>query len=53
MPVTAGQPLLTLHADDSARFARALESLTDAIETTPADGTQYRPGPLVIDRITA
>ncbi len=51
--VTAGQPLLTLHADDSARFARALESLTDAIETTPADGTQYRPGPLVIDRITA
>jgi thymidine phosphorylase len=51
--ITAGQPLLTLHADDFSRFARALESLTDAIETTPADGTQYRPSPLIIDRITA
>ena len=47
--VTEGQPLLTLHADDAARFDRALESLTDAIEISGS----YTPTPLVIDRITA
>ncbi|TCO33619.1 thymidine phosphorylase [Kribbella steppae] len=47
--VTEGQPLLTLHTDDAARFERALESLTDAVEVS----TSYEPSPLVIDRITA
>jgi thymidine phosphorylase len=47
--VTEGQPLLTLHADDPTRFARALESLTDAIAITDS----YTPTPLIIDRITA
>jgi thymidine phosphorylase len=45
--VQEGQPLLTLHADDPARFERALESLTDAVEVS----TAYAHGPLVIDRI--
>ncbi|TDU88635.1 thymidine phosphorylase [Kribbella voronezhensis] len=49
--VTEGQPLLTLHADDTSRFDRALESLADAVQIS-ADG-RYEPTPLVIDRITA
>jgi len=47
--VAEGQPLLTLHTDDPARFDRALESLVDAVEVS----SSYEPGPLVIDRITA
>jgi thymidine phosphorylase len=47
--VTAGQPLLTLHADDTSRFDRALESLTEAVTISDS----YIPTPLVIDRITA
>ncbi|QXJ22124.1 thymidine phosphorylase [Actinomadura graeca] len=47
--VTAGQPLLTLHADDEARFARALESLDGAFEVSEG-GTADR-HPLVIERI--
>ena len=47
--VAEGQPLLTLHTDDPARFDRALESLADAVEVS----SSYEPGPLVIDRITA
>jgi thymidine phosphorylase len=50
--VTAGQRLLTLHADDVSRFDRALEALSDAVQVSP-DGTSYEPRPLVIDRITA
>jgi thymidine phosphorylase len=50
--VAAGQPLLTLHADDTSRFDRALEALSDAVQVSP-DGTSYEPVPLVIDRITA
>jgi thymidine phosphorylase len=50
--VTAGQPLLTLHADDASRFDRALEALSDAVQVSP-DGTSYERVPLVIDRITA
>jgi thymidine phosphorylase len=50
--VTAGQRLLTLHADDASRFDRALEALSDAVQVSP-DGTSYEPRPLVIDRITA
>ncbi len=47
--VRAGEPLLTLHADDADRFARALEALEGGIEIDgPADQL-----PLVIDRIDA
>ncbi|WP_153505289.1 thymidine phosphorylase [Cumulibacter manganitolerans] len=42
--VRAGQPLLTLHADDPARFARALEALDGAV--TVADAAP-EPAPLV------
>jgi thymidine phosphorylase len=45
--VRAGEPLLELHADDQSRLPRALEALTDAVEI----GGDYRPGPLVRDRI--
>jgi thymidine phosphorylase len=50
--VTAGVPLLELHADDPARFDRALAALDGAIEIagTRAD-TPVVPPPLVIDRI--
>jgi thymidine phosphorylase len=50
--IDAGQPLLTLHADDADRFDRALEVLADAVQLSP-EGTSYEPTPLVIDRITA
>ncbi len=49
-PVTAGQPLLTLHTDEPERFARALEALQDGVEVAPA-GTTYRPTPLVLGRV--
>jgi thymidine phosphorylase len=45
--VRAGQPLLELHADDPARFARAEEALVDAIDI----GRRFTPTPLVLDRI--
>jgi len=48
--VTAGTPLLTLHADDSARFERALESLEGGFDIAPA-GTEFTPSPIVIERI--
>ena len=51
-PVTEGQPLLTLHTDDSERFARALASLEGGIEIQDA-GTPYDPTPLVIERVSA
>jgi thymidine phosphorylase len=38
-----------LHAADTTRFDRALESLTDAVTISDS----YTPTPLVIDRITA
>jgi thymidine phosphorylase len=47
--VRAGEPLLELHADDSALFPRALDALTDGIEI---DGDTTS-SPLIIDRITA
>jgi thymidine phosphorylase len=47
--VTAGQPLLTLHTDDEARFPRALEALDGAVEVTPGGTPDLLP--LVIDRI--
>ena len=48
-PVRAGEPLLTLHADDPARFARAVEALAGGIEV---DGPT-RPLPLLIETIGA
>ena len=48
--VTAGQPLLTLHTDDPARFDRALDGLLHGVEIT--DGGSYKPNPLVIDRVS-
>ncbi|AYF98303.1 thymidine phosphorylase [Protaetiibacter intestinalis] len=48
--VTAGAPLFTLHADDPARFARALESLNGAYAIAPA-GTRIPERPLVAARI--
>jgi thymidine phosphorylase len=46
--VTAGAPLLRLHADDPGRFARALDALAGAVEVGPAP---LEPTPLVLDRI--
>jgi len=46
--VTAGSPLLLLHTDDPARFARAVEALTGAIEVAPEAPARQ---PLVLDRI--
>jgi len=46
--VTAGAPLLELHADDPSRFDRALAALDGAIEV--AD-TPVAPPPLLIDRV--
>jgi thymidine phosphorylase len=45
--VRAGEPLLELHAEDESRLPRALEALADAVEI----GGDYRPGPLVLDRL--
>jgi thymidine phosphorylase len=47
--VRQGQPLMTLHADETARFARALEAVESGYEIGPArDPGQL---PLIIDRI--
>lgn len=54
--VTAGQPLMTLHADNPALFARAQEALAEAVEITPAaEGAdaEAAAGSIVLDRITA
>ncbi|MGH3097159.1 MAG: thymidine phosphorylase [Streptosporangiales bacterium] len=48
-PVRAGEPVLTLHADEPARFEGATAALRGAIEV---DGAR-RPHPLFLDRITA
>ncbi len=48
--VRAGQPLFTLHADDEARFARALDALDGAYRVAPA-GTAVEPHPLIAARI--
>ena len=45
--VRAGEPLLELHADDPARFERALAALDGGVEI----GDDYSPVPLVIERI--
>jgi thymidine phosphorylase len=48
--VTAGQPLLTLHTDTPEKFAYALGALESAFDIAPA-GTEFTPGPIVLDRI--
>ncbi|GAA2160391.1 thymidine phosphorylase [Actinomadura napierensis] len=52
--VTAGQPLLTLHADDESRFPRALEALEGAVSvsTSTEENGASDLHPLVIDRIS-
>ena len=47
--VRAGQPLLTLHADDAVRFGRAVEALEGAIEVGPPGSRPDQP--LLLDRI--
>ena len=51
--VRAGDPLFTLSADDSARFARALEALEGAYTIGAAGDEIETGGPLIADRITA
>jgi thymidine phosphorylase len=46
--VRAGQPLVELRADDPAKFAGAVQALTDGIEIGP---DQPVTGPVVIERI--
>ena len=48
--VREGQPLMTLHADETARFERALEALRGGYEVGSASTEVL---PLVMDRITA
>ncbi|RXW31190.1 thymidine phosphorylase [Propioniciclava flava] len=48
--VRAGQPLLTLHTSDPARFPRAEQALAGAISLA-APGTSVATRPLIIDRI--
>ncbi|MFF3440356.1 thymidine phosphorylase [Streptosporangium sp. NPDC002721] len=49
--VRAGQPLMTLHADETARFERALAALEGAYTVGETAGPDLLP--LVIDRVTA
>jgi thymidine phosphorylase len=49
-PVTAGQPLLTLHTDTPERFPYALQALAGGVTVGPA-GTAFTPRPIVLDRI--
>ncbi|MEO9137488.1 MAG: thymidine phosphorylase [Jatrophihabitans sp.] len=45
--VTAGQPLLELHADDASRFDRAMEALAGGYDI----GSSYESTELILDRI--
>jgi thymidine phosphorylase len=47
--VREGQPLFTLHTDDSERFGRALAALEDGYDV--GDAASFVDQPLVIDRI--
>jgi thymidine phosphorylase len=51
--VVEGQPLFTLHTDEPARFARALESLDDAWAIGDEGDEISTGGPLISGRITA
>ncbi|WP_327289086.1 thymidine phosphorylase [Streptomyces sp. NBC_01198] len=48
--VTEGAPLLTLHTDTPERFGYAEEALEGAVTVAP-EGTDFTPGPIVLDRI--
>ena len=48
--VSAGDPVLTLHTSDEARFGRAIEALEGALAWA-APGTAVERRPIVIDRI--
>ncbi|WP_042431688.1 thymidine phosphorylase [Streptacidiphilus anmyonensis] len=50
--VTAGQPLLTLHTDTPERFDYALEALAAPDAITIADGADFKPTPLILDRVS-
>lgn len=50
--VRAGEPLLTLHTDEPARFDRALAALQDGFTITP-EAPELPETPLILDRITA
>ena len=50
-PVRAGQPLMTLHTDEPARFGRALAALEGGYEVGRSASQELLP--LVIDRVTA
>lgn len=52
-PVTQGQPLFTLNADEPARFERALEALEGAYRVGDPGDEVVNGGPLIADRITA
>jgi thymidine phosphorylase len=49
--VRAGQPLLELHADDPARFERALQALDGGFDIGAGSG--FAAEPLVIERVSA
>ena len=49
--VVAGQPLLTLHTDEPARFDRALASLDGGITIDPQAAS--KPRQILLDRVTA
>ncbi|PDQ35739.1 MAG: thymidine phosphorylase [Candidatus Lumbricidophila eiseniae] len=51
--VRAGQPLFTLHADDPARFARALEAVAGAWRIGDIGDPIVDGGPLVAERLGA
>jgi thymidine phosphorylase len=49
-PVREGAPLLTLHTDTAGAFPSALEALQSAFTVSP-EGTDFTPGPIVLDRV--
>ncbi|MEO3852299.1 thymidine phosphorylase [Streptomyces sp. B8F3] len=49
-PVTAGQPLLTLHTDTPERIPEALEALESSYDVAPP-GAAVERGPLILDRL--
>ncbi|HEX7106063.1 MAG TPA: thymidine phosphorylase [Acidothermaceae bacterium] len=50
--VRAGQPIMTLHADEEERFDRAVEALAGGYEISPAEA-EFVPARLVIDTVGA
>ena len=48
--VQAGEPLLELHSDDSARFSSALEALDGAVDVS---AEPVEPQPLILERISS